>query len=335
MKLTFHESTATAKQTESAGNGTIGRKAMGSAVRGIALGIALTAFSPMVAAPMGDVAYAQKAGYDSKTDPFAPDARIKDVAASVQGDPQERAQIIFDRLKRGAKGGVKVVDGSGRPPRSATETIDKGGDCTEFATLVVSVLKESGTKGGAKVVHFTSAPEDTDHMVPYVKDGERKIIIDLQAKTLGSTAQGKYSVVMELTLDQAAEMYHREWGDDLRDKGKKQEAIKAYETALKVYDGDAYVHQNLGILYEKTGDMANSAKQFKRATELDSKYAKDQKRGSYNEELQAGEKAFNSKKWAECARHFQNAIDSGENINGEEKSIIESNRDACKHNANR
>ncbi len=305
----------------------------GNFSRSIALGIALTAFSPMVAGPMERTAYAQQSKYNSKTDPFVANARINEIAASLKGSDLEKARALFDKLHRGATEGITVVDGEHRAPRTASETLDDGGDCTELATVVISILKEAGAKGRAMVVHFPNAPADEDHMVPYVMDGKRKVVIDLQAGKLGTTAQGKPTLIMDLTFDQAAEMYHREWGDDLRDNGKPQEAIKAYETALRFYGDDAYVHQNLGILYEKAGDMAKSSKHFKKAAELDPKYAKEEKRGTYNEELQAGETAYNTKKWAECARHFQNALNSGEKLAPDERSAIESNRDACDHNA--
>jgi tetratricopeptide (TPR) repeat protein len=323
MKLIFHTVEKPAAE----------RKVPGNVSRSIALGIALTAFSPMFAGPMERTAYAQQSKYDSKTDPFVPDSRIKEIAASLQGNDLAKAQALFDKLHRGAPEGVKVVDGEHRAPRTASETLDDGGDCTELATVVISTLKEAGAKGRAMVVHFPNAPADEDHMVPYVMDGKKKVVIDLQAGKLGATAQGKPALIMDLTFDQATEMYHREWGDDLRDKGKTQDAIKAYEAALRFYGDDAYVHQNLGILYEKAGDMAKASKHFKKAAELDPKYAKDEKRGTYNEEMQAGETAYNAKKWAECVRHFKNALDSGEKLAPDERKTIESYRDACQQRA--
>ena len=255
------------------------RKVPGNTSRSIAFGIALAAFSPMVAGPMEQTAYAQQAKYNSKTDPFAPDARITEIAASLKGSDLEKTQAIFDKLHRGAPGGVKVVSGEHRAPRTASETLDDGGDCTDLANLAISALKEAGVNVRAMIVHFSSAPADTDHMVPYILDGD-KVIIDLQTGKLGATAQGRYTVVMDLSSDQAREMYHREWAEYLLEKGKTKDAIGAFERSLGSYEADAHVHQNLGIAYEKAGDMAKSSKHFKRAAELDPRYSKDEKRGS-------------------------------------------------------
>jgi len=306
--------------------------------RSIAFGIALAAFSPMLDAPLMQTAYAQQAeGYNSKIDPFIPDARIRVIAAGLHGTDLEKARALFDRLHKGAPEGVTVVDGEHRAPRTASETLGDGGDCTELATLVISALREAGAKGKTMVVHFPNAPADEDHMIPYVMDGKRKVVIDLQAGKLGATAQGKPAVVMDLSFDQATEMYHREWGDDLRDKGKTQEAIKAYETALKFYGNDAYVHQNLGILYEKKGDIAKSSEHFKKAAEINPKYAKDEKRvdhntgvQSYNEEMDAAFAAYKAGQWADCARHFQNMLDLSGKLGSKEREGIEKNRDVCK-----
>jgi tetratricopeptide (TPR) repeat protein len=105
--------------------------------------------------------------------------------------------------------------------------------------------------------------------------------------------------------------------------------MAAYRRAVEIFDGDPYVHQNLGILYEKNGDMESAAGHFRRAAGLDPRYAKDQKRGSYNEELQAGEEAYKKKDWEGCVAHFKNALDSGERLSKEERSAIQAYVDNC------
>lgn len=283
----------------------------------------------------GQPVQAPASPYNPLRNPFETNQRIRDVAGGLSGSVSSKAQGIFDKLNIRAANGASVMDGTGRPPRTAVETLAQGGDCSELATLVISVMKEAGIPGGAKIVHFPSAPVDEDHMVPYIIDGDKQIIIDLQAGTLGATAQGTPTVIMNLTLDQAGEMYHREWGDDLRDRNNQADALKAYKRSVEVYDRDAYVHQNLGILYEKDKKMDLAAKHFKKAAELNpARYAKDKKRGSYNEELQKGEKAYKEKNWSECVTHFQNALDSGEKISNDEKSAIQAYIDVCKKKMN-
>jgi tetratricopeptide (TPR) repeat protein len=314
-----------------------------------ALGVAIASCSPLLdkvpGLPIEGVAQAQTAPpeqvqsdqpvqtgtYNPQTNPLSPNQRLKDIASSLSGSNKAKAQTIFDRLNKSAPGGVKVVDGAGRPPRTAVETLAQGGDCTELATVVVSIMKEANIPGGAMVVHFSTAPADTDHMIPYILDGGKKIIVDLQADSLGATAQGTPTVLLSLTLDQSIEMYHREMGDDFRDKGKAQDAIKAYKRSVEIFDGDAYVHQNLGVLYEKANRMEDANRHYKRAAELNpAKYAKEKKRGSYNEELQKGEKAYKEKRWEACVTHFTNALESGEKISSDERSAIESFREYCK-----
>jgi tetratricopeptide (TPR) repeat protein len=302
---------------------------------GIGLGV-LLAVGSMVEGPAAmTAAYARtNASYDAKTDPYRLNDRLAGIARGLTGSPEKKVEQFFKKHKKGASGWKGYVKGAGRPPRTAAETLADGGDCTDFSTLSIAVLRSAGIQLRAMVVHFDNAPANEDHMVPYVMSGENRTIIDLQAKNLGETAQGGYTVLMDLSSDQAAEMYHRKWGDYSRDTKKPKDALRAYKRALEIYEKDAYVHQNLGVLYEKAGDMEAAARHFRRAAQLNpSRYAKDTRRGSYNEELQKGEKAYNEKRWADCARHFQNALDSGEKIKDAERKVIEQYRNRCRKNA--
>lgn len=282
--------------------------------------------------PEGLLLAAQKIGnYNPNINPFKLKARLKALATSFgSGTPMDKVKRLFETLHKGGSLGVRVTPGAGRPPRTAAETLDKGGDCTELATLVIPLLREMKVPGGALVVHFKNAPAKVDHMVPYALIDGKKVIIDLQSDRLGATQQGKYTVLMTLSYDEAASMYHREWGDHLRDEGKRRVAIRAYRRALEIYEKDAYVHQNLGILYERSGNMKPAAKHLRRAAQLDPRYKKHQKRGTYNEELQKGEQALRERRWADCVEHFQNALDSGEKLREQEIKVIQNYRDHCK-----
>ena len=269
--------------------------------------------------------------YNHKTDPFKLNARLKELATSFSSGPaMNKVNGLFETLHKGGALGIKITKGAGRPPRTAAETLDKGGDCTELATLVVALLKELKVPGGAMVVHFENAPAKVDHMVPYAHIGDKKVIVDLQASKLGATQQGQYKTLMTLTYDEAAAMYHREWGDYLRNRKKMKEAIIAYTMALSIYERDAYVHQNLAFLYEHFGDMQTAAKHLKRAAELDPKgYRKQKKRANYNQELQRGDQALKEGRWRDCAEHFENALEAGESLKPQEKKIIQSYIDHC------
>jgi hypothetical protein len=46
--------------------------------------------------------------------------------------------------------------------------------------------------------------------------------------------------------------------------------------------------------------------------------------------MQKGEKARQESRWADCIRHFQNALGSGERVPEEHRKIIQSYIDSCK-----
>ncbi len=281
------------------------------------------------AAPAQEAKPAQKSGYNTATDPFSLYGAGIIQKLGLAGDYRSKVEKLFSELHRGGNSGVTVMDMAGRAPRTATDVLAHGGDCTDLTNLVIGILKAEAIPGGALVVHFKGDPAGLEHMVPYAELNGKKVIIDLQTDALGKTQKGKYGVVLTLTYGQAASMYHREYGDYFRDQGKAGDAVSAYKRAVEIFDGDAYVHQNLGALYEKSGDMESAAGHFKRAAELNPKYAKDQKRGSYNEELMAGQAAYDKQDWEGCVTHFKNALNSGEKLNEEETGTIQSYVDAC------
>ena len=275
---------------------------------------------------------AATSAYNPKIDPFAQNDRLAAISSGLTGNSIEKIVGLFNALRVGGTAGVKTVKSDGRPPRTASEALARGGDCTDFSYMVISILKEQGIQGGAMVVHFNSARKDLDHMIAYAEvDNGHQIIIDLQAQKLGKTGKGEYNVLTKYTYDQAAAMYHCEYGDYLRDKGRTKEAMAAYERSLEIYPEDAYVHQNLGVLCEKAGEMERAAGHFKRAAALDStgSRTKDVTRGTYNEELQAGQTDYNGSDWCGCVQHFQNALESGEKLTKQEHGTIEQYRDAC------
>jgi hypothetical protein len=271
---------------------------------------------------------------DQGTDPLAMDQRMQGIVSSLSGDPDAVVQSFFSRFHRGGTEGLTVMDMAGRQPRTAPEALANGGDCTDLATFAVPILRAKGISGGVLVVHFASAPAGVEHMVPYVTLNGRETIVDLQAGSLGQTAQGTYTVVMRLTYGQAAEMYHREMGDYYRDHAQPDQAMASYYRALSAFDGDAYVHQNLGILLERAGRMDDANSHYQRAAQIDpAHYRRDQARGSYNQELQAAQQAMDRSDWTGCVTHLQNALDSGERISDSDRQTIQGNLSACRQRA--
>lgn len=278
--------------------------------------------------------YQQSAAPQAATDPFAMDSRMQGIVSSLSGDPGAVVQSLFGRFHRGGSEGLSVMDMTGRQPRTAQEALTSGGDCTDLATFAIPILRAKAVPGGAMVVHFASAPANVDHMVPYVNLNGRETIVDLQAGSLGQTAQGRYTVVMRMTYDQAAGMYHREMGDYYRDQNQPAQAMEAYRRAVQANDGDAYAHQNLGVLLERAGRMDEANAQYQRAAQIDpARYRRDQRRGSYNEELQAAQQAMDQGRWADCVSHLQNALSSGERIAEGDRRTIEQNIRACRQRA--
>lgn len=268
-----------------------------------------------------------------KKEPFAPSEKTEKIVQDLSGTHMEQVEKLHAKLNSSAEGGVKVVDMEGKPPRTPEETMEKGGDCTDLAGVVVPMLKEMEIPGGVLVVHFDNAPEDVHHMVPYAEINGEEIIIDLQAPRLRETADGNYTEVLRLNYDEANSIYYVELGDYYRDKGERGKAIEAYEKSLEYYDKYAYVHQNLGILYEKEGKMNYASVHLKKAAELDPKYKAQETRGSYNYEVQEGARAYRERRWSDCITHFRNALTSGEKLSAKEEEIMKKNVEACEHNA--
>lgn len=328
---------------------TLMRSGVGRSLGAVVLGASIVACHPPMlettaqaqttqGTDAGTQATTAERGYSSSTNPFALSPRLREMLGQINSNPdattRQKVERLFELLHRGAENGVRVVDGEGRAPRTAAEAYEQGGDCTELANIVIALLKEMSIDGGAQVVHFNSAPAEVYHMIPYAQVGSERVVVDLQAASLGSTASGAYSTILTLNYNEAAYMYHAEQGDYLMAAGRNQEAIAAYGRAIEICDRDAYVHHNLGILYEGTGDMQAAARHHGRAAELaPERYRREAARGTYNEELQAGQQAAEQREWADCVRHLQNALDSGERLVPEERQMIVDFRDACAERA--
>jgi hypothetical protein len=76
--------------------------------------------------------------------------------------------------------------------------------------------------------------------------------------------------------------------------------------------------------------MEASAREFRRAAEIDPRYRRDQTRGDYNTELRAGQQAMQESRWADCVSHLQSALSSGERIADDERRQIQSVIDQCR-----
>jgi hypothetical protein len=303
-----------------------------AAGRVLVASLAFGAMSPAIDGISMVAAQEKKAGYSVQTDPFEANPEIRGLASAIMNmasSTKGRMETLFSMYSTSLQGGLKVVASDGRPPNTAAETIGKGGDCTEFAFVVLAVInamneKGAGIRAAAQEVHFRSSPPGKNHMIISVSTGNGKgIIVDLQAPEIGKTKNGGYDVILTLSPELAGAIYHQEYGDYLRDAGQLKLAIVAYEKSLEIYEGNSYAHQNLGILYEKAGNMKAAKENFNRANALaPGGYTKDAARGNYNAELQAGENAYNSGDWAACREHFTRALELGKRLKHGDSAII-------------
>ena len=247
--------------------------------------------------------------------------KLPELLKDIKGTPAEKVKQLFELLKDKLKTVKSSYDK--RPPRTVDKTIAKGGDCTEFALVVLASLKHLGIDGGATMVHLKGAPEDMDHIVAYASIYGNKIHIDPQSEKLNVIGEGKsHDKLADLTMEEAKGMYYRELGNHYFMKKKNDKAIQAFEDSLNFYEKDAYVHHKLGYLYQekgkKTDDLKHKKKAYchnKRSSELapeKKKYKKNAAMAGFNYKVKLGEKAFNECNYSEAKTHFEKAVELGE-----------------------
>jgi len=267
--------------------------------------------------------------------PMDLDARMIEVAADIETieSSRQKAERLFNELRSGARKGVRVMDMGGRAPRTASEAMAQGGDCTELALIVASVMDVAGMEGGVQLVRFKDSPPDKFHLIAYALIDKRKVVIDLQTDRLGKTKDGRYDVVMDLPLAKAEWMYYRELGDYGMDKEDCRGAAIAYEKAARINPADAYVQHNMAVAYERSGQFEKALSAIDAAVALDTKYEGARSRIRFNAGVHLGIEAAKEKRWSDCADAFQQALDSGEKMSGEERGGLQSNRDMCRKKA--
>ncbi len=296
-------------------------RAAGHALVGHVLvaGLAFTAMAPVVDGIQAVAAQAQKAAYSTTTDPLQPDSTINGVAALIMAsapqDARGRVAALFNALKTSSRSGLKVVNSEGRPPNTAAEAIRKGGDCTEFGFVILAAIKamnymNAGLDAEVQVVHFRNSPPGRQHMLVSVGGDSGKIPIDPQATALGATKDGAYDVVLRLAPDEAAAIYHQEWGEYFSDRKMLEESAAAYERATEIYGNNAEAQKGAAAKYERLHRWGEALRHYRVAVAMDTGYARDTTRMRYYLEYEQGEKAADRGAWGEGATHFRNALGS-------------------------
>jgi len=192
--------------------------------------------------------------YDPKRDPFASNPRIQLIAREIRkldGDPVEN---MFNRLKvEGPEGLVYVATHD--YGLTGAETLISGGDCSDFSNLSIAVIKEmnrQGAKiqGGAYEIHFHNKPPDEVHVIPFVYQGGKKVIVDLQGANFGQTENTRYKINLSYpSFDHAAAIYHMEWGMYFNEKGDGESEIQALTRSLEIFGKDPLVRFNLAAAH--------------------------------------------------------------------------------------
>jgi hypothetical protein len=174
---------------------------------------------------------------------------------------EEKVEGLFE-IFAVKNNGLKINDSKkdSRAPREIDETIEKGGDCSEFAMVIAASLKYLKLDGGALLVRMKGREENDIHVVAYAKTNGERIIIDPQANGINKILDGKdYVVLADLTLEQLKYLYFREYGDYYYEQKSYGEAIRKYEEARCLYKEDPYVSYGLALAYQRVGDLKKAS----------------------------------------------------------------------------
>jgi len=266
------------------------------------------------------------ASYNPDVNPFTADASLKSLAKKAKsGSELETAKKIHALLKIQSPGGLKPSSSGGekdeRPPRTAAETLKKGGDCSEFGYVVLTLANDLGMKSG---IIFLDVGGGVLHLLPYVEADNKKYIIDPQLDEFGlggarlktgkivkltyeDARKGKtVRFVREMDFSQASAAYHMEWGNYLEDNKDVKNALSAFKEALKRDPGFGFIQRKVGTV---------SAKIF-------------------NQIMKDAHKAYNSQNWQRAAGLFEDAIAHfPESLDNAKKGSVHSNAGACRYNA--
>lgn len=312
-------------------------------------GLAFTAMAPVIDGIQAVAAQAQKAAYSTTTDPLQPDSTINGVAARIMAsapqDARGRMTALFNTLKTSSRSGLKMVNSEGRPPNTAAEAVRKGGDCTEFGFVILAAIKamnymNAGLEAEVQVVHFRNSPPGRQHLLVSAGEAGGKILIDPQAPEPGTTKDGPYDVVLRLAPDEAAAIYHQEWGEYFSDRKMLEESAAAYERATEIYGNSAEAQKGAAAKYERLHRWDEALRHYRVAVAMDTVYARDTARVAYYLEYELGEKAADNGNWKDGATHFRNALGRLDNhpfrSAGEEaaeRAGVTKNLGVCERNA--
>jgi len=256
----------------------------------------------------------QSSGYDPTANPLALNPALDSLAeeASKLKTAREKVAKLFEALRVGGTLGVKFDDDNTmRPPRTASETLAKGGQCDDLALLWIAVANKAGIPGGVKVVHFKDSPAELEHMIVYAVVDGKKVLVDLQVNRTGKTKNSNYDEKSDTPSEQALWVYHQKWADFCRSKEDRACAEREYIISLNINPNNPYALTHLWVVV-------------------------------YQDRFDRGVAAYESKDYRSCGPLFREAERAGRKAQetAGEKSLVKSsniedaksNAVACEHN---
>ncbi len=251
-------------------------------------------------------AYAQRAAatYDPGSSPFEAGSGIKAIANKARaGTKLETAKKLHSILQVGEPGGLKAAEAGktikdDRPPNTAEEALKRGGDCSEFAYVVLAAAKELGIAAGTITLDIGG---DIMHLLPVVEIDGKKYILDPQTGEFGkgtveigskritftyeSLGTGKPKLLWESTSGQSVGSYHMEWGNYLKhfkkDEKKLRQAVTAFRKAMELNPADTHLR---GKMDDASAALVNIL-------------------------MRKAEEAFGKQEWKSAASLFEEAIE--------------------------
>jgi tetratricopeptide (TPR) repeat protein len=248
--------------------------------RSLIKGMAAAPFLPLIEQHISRrPAFAKdSSSFDPSINPFEAGPKVAALAQKAKSEtPLESAKKLHELSK-----GFKLVNsGSGirdtRAPRTAEQTLSKGGDCTEHAYAIIAALKKLGIDHGMIVLHRKGKEF---HVVPYAKINKTRYLMDTQSKTFGKSAVTIKKILMTMRGEEAASFYFMEQGNYLQHKkGKELDAIRALVKALEIHPNNTFAKKklvplqgilvnrfaNIGIKLFNAGKYPEAAQMFEKA----------------------------------------------------------------------
>jgi hypothetical protein len=299
----------------------------------VATALFLSLASPKAEQPFGiRASYGQTSKrYNPDTSPLAADSRIASIAKKAKAGSDLDSAKKLHSLLRVATGGLKESKlarstTKDEMPKTANETMQTGGDCSEFSYVVMAALRKMGFKKIGLVyidLGASSANTVVMHTIAYVEINGKKYLVDPQLSEFGKggattgkrvtftyeeLVEGRAGVrfVRDSPYPSAAAAYHFEWGTYLEGKRKTEEALAAFKKASTI-DPNDHISKKKVAYYSAL---------------------------LFNQLMKKAKAAVAKKQWAEAAQLNENALEYADKSNKKLLGSLYGNLGICYFNSN-